>query len=123
ASVTIPELGTITAAVPPIVVLTSNRTRDLHDALTRRCIYHWIDFPQPERVLEIVRRRVAGAREPLVLQAAETVGRLRDLDLVKPPGVAELIDWVSALTMLGINRIDAETAALTRRAVVKHRER
>lgn len=121
-SVTIPELGTITAAVAPIVVLTSNRTRDLHDALTRRCIYHWIDFPRPDQVLEIVRRRVGGASEPLVLQATETVTRLRDLDLVKPPGVAELIDWVSALTMLGMNRIDPETAALTWGAVVKNRE-
>jgi len=122
ASVTIPELGTVTAAVPPIVVLTSNRTRDLHDALTRRCLYHWIDFPAPERVLEIVRRRVRNAGEPLVLQAVETVGRLRDLDLVKPPGVAELIDWVSALTALGINRLDAATASLTWGAVVKNRD-
>jgi len=121
-AVTIPEIGTIAAAVPPVVVLTSNRTRDLHDALTRRCIYHWIDFPGPEQVLRIVRRRVASAAEPLVVQAAETVGRLRALDLVKPPGVAELIDWVGALTMLGVNRIDRETAALTWGSVVKNRE-
>jgi len=121
-AVTIPELGTITADVAPIVVLTSNRTRELHDALTRRCIYHWIDFPEPERVLEIVRRRVAGAAPELVLQATESVGRLRDLDLVKPPGVAELIDWVSALTMLGVNRIDATTASLTWGAVIKNRD-
>lgn len=121
-SVTIPELGTVRAALAPIVVLTSNRTRDLHDALTRRCIYHWIEFPSPAQVLEIVRRRVAGAAEPLILQAAQTVGRLRDLDLVKPPGVAELIDWVGALTMLGINRIDPATASLTWGAVVKNRE-
>lgn len=121
-SVTVPELGTITAAIPPIVVLTSNRTRDLHDALTRRCIYHWIEFPSPERVLHIVRRRIPDAAEPLVLQATQTVGRLRQLDLVKPPGVAELIDWVGALTMLGINRIDAQSATLTWGAVVKNRE-
>jgi len=121
-AVTIPELGTIAAPVPPVVVLTSNRTRDLHDALTRRCIYHWIDFPQPEQVLAIVRRRVPHAAEPLVLQATRTVGRLREFDLVKPPGVAELIDWVGALTMLGINRIDAEAASLTWGAVVKNRE-
>ncbi len=121
-TVTIPEFGTIVAAVPPIVVLTSNRTRDLHDALTRRCIYHLIDFPDTERVLRIVRRRVAAANEPLVVQATETVGRLRGLDLVKPPGVAELIDWVGALTTLGVNRIDRETAALTWGAVVKNRE-
>ena len=121
-AVTIPEIGTITARVPPVVVLTSNRTRDLHDALTRRCIYHWIDFPGPEQVLEIVRRRVAGAAEPLVVQATQAVARLRGLDLVKPPGVAELIDWVSALTALGINRIDRETAALTWGSVIKNRE-
>ncbi len=122
ATVTIPELGTITATHRPIVVLTSNRTRDLHDALTRRCIYHWIEFPSPEQVLRIVRRRVAGASEPLALQATQAVGRLRSLDLVKPPGVAELIDWVGALTMLGVNRIDADNAALTWGAVIKNRE-
>ena len=122
ASVTIPELGTIHATQPPIVILTSNRTRDLHDALTRRCLYHWIDFPSPERVLEIVRRRVPRASEPLVVQTATAVARLRSLDLVKPPGVAELIDWVSAFTTLGVNRIDAEAAALTWGAVVKNRD-
>lgn len=121
-TVTIPELGTIRAEVPPVVVLTSNRTRDLHDALTRRCVYHWIEFPAPALVLEIVRRRVGGAAEPLVVQATESVARLRALDLVKPPGVAELIDWVGALTMLGINRLDRETAALTWGAVIKNRE-
>jgi len=121
-AVTIPELGTIRATHPPVVVLTSNRTRDLHDALTRRCLYHWIAFPDPEQVLRIVRRHVPRATEPLVLQATRTVGRLRDLDLVKPPGVAELIDWVGALTALGVNRIDAATAALTWGAVVKNRE-
>lgn len=121
-AVTIPELGTIRATHPPVVVLTSNRTRDLHDALTRRCLYHWIAFPGPEQVLRIVRRHVPQATEPLVLQATRTVGRLRDLDLVKPPGVAELIDWVGALTALGVNRIDAATAALTWGAVVKNRE-
>lgn len=122
ASVTVPEFGTIRAVERPIVILTSNRTRDLHDALTRRCLYHWIDFPAPERVLEIVRRRVAGASEPLVLDAVSTVGRLRTLDLAKPPGVAELIDWVSALTTLGIARLDARSAALTWGAVVKNRD-
>ena len=122
ASVTIPELGTIRATQPPIVILTSNRTRDLHDALTRRCLYHWIDFPAPARVLEIVRRRVPGASEPLVVQTANAVDRLRSLDLVKPPGVAELIDWVSAFTVLGVNRIDGETVALTWGAVIKNRD-
>lgn len=122
ASVTIPELGTIHATQPPIVILTSNRTRDLHDALTRRCLYHWIDFPSPARVLEIVRRRVPGASEPLVVQTASAVDRLRSLDLVKPPGVAELIDWVSAFTVLGVNRVDGGTAALTWGAVIKNRD-
>jgi MoxR-like ATPase len=122
ASVTIPELGTIHATQPPIVILTSNRTRDLHDALTRRCLYHWIDFPTPERVLEIVRRRVPGASEPLIVQAATAVERLRSLDLVKTPGVAELIDWVSAFATLGVSRIDGESAALTWGAVIKNRE-
>ncbi|MEZ3160527.1 MoxR family ATPase [Microbacterium sp. BWT-B31] len=122
ASVTIPELGTIRATQRPIVILTSNRTRDLHDALTRRCLYHWIDFPAPERVLEIVRRRVPGASEPLVLEAVGAVGRLRSLDLAKPPGVAELIDWVGALAALGLTRLDADTAALTWGAVVKNRD-
>jgi MoxR-like ATPase len=122
ASVTVPELGTIHATQPPIVVLTSNRTRDLHDALTRRCLYHWIDFPSPERVLEIVRRKVAGASDPLVLQATTAVGRLRSADLVKPPGIAELIDWVSALSVLGATRIDAETVALTWGSVIKNRD-
>lgn len=122
ASVTIPELGTIHATQPPIVILTSNRTRDLHDALTRRCLYHWIDFPGPARVLEIVRRRVPGASEPLVVQTANAVDRLRSLDLVKPPGVAELIDWVSAFTVLGVNRIDGGSASLTWGAVIKNRD-
>ena len=122
ASVTIPELGTIRATQRPIVILTSNRTRDLHDALTRRCLYHWIDFPSRERVLEIVRRKVADASEPLVLQAAGAVDRLRSIDLAKPPGIAELIDWVSALTVLGMSRIDPESVALTWGAVVKNRD-
>ncbi len=122
ASVTIPELGTVRATERPIVILTSNRTRDLHDALTRRCLYHWIDFPAPHRVLEIVRRRVPGASEPLVLQTVGAVARLRSIELAKPPGVAELIDWVSALTTLGLGSLDAESAALTWGAVVKNRD-
>lgn len=122
ASVTVPELGTVHARERPITILTSNRTRDLHDALTRRCLYHWIDFPSPSTVLEIVRRRVPGASDPLVLQAIDAVARLRSLDLAKPPGVAELIDWVSALTVLGLSRLDVESAALTWGAVVKNRD-
>ena len=121
-SVTVPELGTIRGAQRPIVVLTSNRTRELHDALTRRCLYHWIDFPEPQRVLEIVRRRVPEASEPLVVQTATAIARLRSLDLAKPPGVAELIDWVSAFTVLGVGRLDEESVALTWGAVIKNRD-
>ena len=94
ASVTIPEIGTITATHPPIIVLTSNRTRDLHDAVKRRCLYHWIDYPMPQRVVEIVRRRVAGSSQTLAVQVANAVSRMRDSDVQKPPGIAEAIDWV-----------------------------
>jgi MoxR-like ATPase len=122
ASVTVPELGTIRAAHPPVVVLTSNRTRDLHDALTRRCLYHWIDYPEPARVAEIVRRRVPGSAEPLALDAAAAVGRLRGLDMVKPPGIAEAVDWVAALSLLGVARLDAPAVEETWGAVLKNRD-
>ncbi len=105
-AVTIPELGTRRAALPPVVVLTSNRTRDLHDALKRRCLYHWIDYPDIERVAAIIRRRVPAAAEPLAGQVARGVARLRDLDLAKPPGVAEAISWAEALVVLGADRLD-----------------
>jgi MoxR-like ATPase len=101
AAITIPELGTFTAARPPVVVLTSNRSRDLHDALRRRCLYHWIEFPAPARAAEIVRRSVPGATEPLIRDATEFIGRVRGLELDKAPGLAETIDWVSALSALG----------------------
>ncbi len=122
AAVTVPELGTVRAAHPPVVVLTSNRTRDLHDALTRRCLYHWIDYPTPERVAEIVRRRVPDSAEPLALDAAAAVTRLRSTDLVKPPGIAEAIDWVAALTVLGVDRLDAAAVESTWGSVLKNRE-
>ena len=122
ASVTVPELGTIRAAHPPIVILTSNRTRDLHDALTRRCLYHWIDYPPPERIAEIVRRRVPSSTESIALQAAAAVDRLRSLDMVKPPGIAEAIDWVSALSLLGTHRLDAASAEQTWGSVLKNRD-
>ena len=102
AAITIPELGTIVAATPPIVVLTSNRSRELHDALRRRCLYHWIEFPAATRAAEIVRRSVPGAQEPLIRSATEFIGRVRGLDLDKAPGLAETIDWVSALSALGV---------------------
>src|SRR3954468_2381571 len=121
-AVTVPELGTIRATHPPVVVLTSNRTRDLHDALTRRCLYHWIDFPPPERVAEIVRRRVPASAEPLALDAATAVTRLRGLDVAKPPGIAEAIDWVSALTVLGVRRLDSRAVEATWGSVLKNRD-
>ena len=93
---TIPELGTTRAERPPIVVLTSNRTRDLHDALKRRCLYHWIDYPGLRTAVDIIRRRVPAARTTLVEQVGAAVGRLRSLDVQKPPGIAEAIDWVAA---------------------------
>jgi MoxR-like ATPase len=121
-TVTIPELGTRRAAVPPVVVLTSNRTRDLHDALKRRCLYHWIGYPDPRRVAQIVRRRVPGVGDPLADQVAAAVRRLRALDLYKPPGVAEAISWAAALQVLGIGALDEAAAARTLAAVVKYDE-
>ena len=103
ASVTIPELGTFVAERPPIAVLTSNRSRDLHDALRRRCLYHWIDYPEPAMAAEIVRRTVPGATTALIERATQFVVNARSLDLDKPPGVAETIDWVSALYALGVS--------------------
>jgi MoxR-like ATPase len=122
AAVTIPELGTRRAAFPPIVVLTSNRTRDLHDALKRRCLYHWIEYPDVERVAAIIRRRVPGAGGSLAGQVARGVARLRGLDLAKPPGVAEAISWAGALGVLGADGLDEASAARTVGAVIKYEE-
>ena len=121
-SVTIPEIGTITAAQPPAVILTSNRTRDLHDALKRRCLYHWIDYPSPEREVEIVRRRVPGTAVDLATEAAEAVRRLRGSDVQKPPGIAETIEWVAALELLGVERLDSSAAERTLGSVLKYRD-
>lgn len=110
-AVTVPELGTFVAQRPPLTVLTSNRSRDLHDALRRRCLYHWIDYPQPARAAAIVRRSVPGATAPLIEHATQFVGRARELDLDKPPGVAETIDWVAALITLGVSDL-VDPAAL-----------
>lgn len=121
-TVSIPELGTVRAAVPPTVILTSNRTRDLHDALKRRCLYHWIDHPGLEREVAIVRSRLPGVSETLAHQVVTAVQRLRTEDLVKPPGVAETLDWVAALQRLGSPELDLETAARTLGAVIKYRE-
>ncbi|MFG1812690.1 AAA family ATPase [Kribbella sp. NPDC049174] len=120
--VTIPELGTITAEVPPIVVLTSNRTREVHDALKRRCLYHWIDHPGLAREVEIVRTRLPEVSQRLAEQVARSVQRMRDLDLLKPPGVAETLDWARALDALGTDTLDVEAAAATLGAVLKYRE-
>jgi len=121
-TVTVPEIGTIAATHPPAVVLTSNRTRDLHDALKRRCLYHWIDYPSPQREVEIVRRRVPWASQRLAVEVAGTLERLRAGDVQKPPGIAEAIDWVSALDLLGIERLDAAAADRTLGSVLKYRE-
>jgi len=121
-SVTIPELGTRRAAFAPVVVLTSNRTRDLHDALKRRCLYHWIDYPGADRVAAIIRRRVPAAAAPLAGQVASGVARLRGLDLAKPPGVAEAISWTAALHMLGAEKLDEDNAEQTAGAVLKYSE-
>jgi MoxR-like ATPase len=121
-AITIPELGTFTAARPPIVVVTSNRTRDVHDALKRRCLYHWIDHPDFERELAILRVRAPGVGEALARQVAAAVAALRDLDLYKPPGVAETIDWAQAVAALNATTLDEETVAVTLGTVLKYRE-
>lgn len=118
-SVTVPELGTFAATSPPIVVLTSNRSRELHDALKRRCYYHWIDYPGVERSADIVRRRVPSAGSDLVRAATAFVTSARSLDLDKPPGLSEAIDWVTALQTLGVTRLDHADARATIGAIAK----
>ena len=122
ATVTIPEIGTITATHPPIIVLTSNRTRDLHDAVKRRCLYHWIDYPTSQREVEIVRRRVPGSSQTLAVQVANAVSRMRASDVQKPPGIAEAIDWLRALNLLGIEQLDAAAVSRTLGSVLKYGE-
>ncbi|HET6352786.1 MoxR family ATPase [Streptomyces sp.] len=121
-SVTVPELGTLRAASPPVVVLTSNRTREVHDALKRRCLYHWFDHPGFERELAIVRRRQPQVAERLAAQVTAVVQTLRTKELLKPPGVAETIDWAEALDALGATELDAELAVATLGSVLKYRE-
>jgi MoxR-like ATPase len=118
-AVTIPEIGTFTAARPPVVVLTSNRSRELHDALRRRCLYHWIDFPAPARAAEILRRSVPAANEPLITSTTRFLGRVRELDLDKAPGMAEAIDWLAALTALGIAELVRDGVVRTLSTIAK----
>jgi MoxR-like ATPase len=120
--ITIPEVGTIAAAAPPLVVLTSNRTRELHDALKRRCLYHWIDYPSLEQEVEIVTVRQPQVGEALARKVVAAVQRMREVDLAKPPGVAETIDWARTLEFLGETTLTAEAAELTLGSVLKERE-
>jgi MoxR-like ATPase len=119
---TIPEIGTVSAAEPPAVVITSNRTRELHDALKRRCLYHWIDFPELEREVAIIRLRAPGVSEALARSVAAAVERLRGLTLVKPPGAAEAIDWAQALMHLGAESANGDEGRATLGWAVKNRE-
>lgn len=121
-TVTVPEIGTISAAEPPAVIVTSNRTRDLHDALKRRCLYHWIEYPDLEREVEIIRLRAPEVPERLARSVAEAVAQLRELDLVKPPGAAEAIDWARALGLLGAAAASGDAARTTLGWAVKNRE-
>ena len=120
--VTIPEIGTIRAEEPPVVVLTSNRTREIHDALKRRCIYHWIDYPDFEREVAIVQRKVPEVPEALAADLAGAMEHLRSMDLFKPPGVAETLDWAEALVVLGTERLDPEVVEDTLGVILKYQE-
>ncbi|HKY47470.1 MAG TPA: MoxR family ATPase [Acidimicrobiia bacterium] len=120
--VTLPEIGTIKAVEPPVVVVTSNRTREIHDALKRRCLYHWIDYPTIEREVEILRTRQPDVDAKLGLQLAMAMADLRSLDLFKPPGVAETLDWAAALKVLGAHRLTVEAVEQSLGVVLKYRE-
>ncbi|MBS0444410.1 MAG: MoxR family ATPase [Proteobacteria bacterium] len=119
---TIPEYGTVRASAPPITIITSNRTREIHDALKRRCLYHWVDFPDVERELEIVRLKAPGASERLYRQVVEFIHRMRTLDLFKAPGVAETIDWTNALVALNTMRLDPQTVQDTLGVLLKYQD-
>jgi MoxR-like ATPase len=121
-AVSIPEIGEVRAKEPPLVVLTSNRTREVHDALKRRCLYLWLDHPDLQREIAILHSRLPGVPERLAAQVAGAVRKLRQLDLLKPPGVAETIDWARALQLVGARHLDVDTAAATLGAVLKYRE-
>jgi MoxR-like ATPase len=119
---TIPEFGTVVAAAPPVTLITSNRTREIHDALKRRCLYHWVDYPGVERELQIVRLRAPGASERLYRQVVEFVQRMRGLDLFKSPGVAETIDWTNALVALNTLQLDPASVQDTLGVLLKHQD-
>jgi len=121
-SVTVPELGTITAATPPFVLLTSNRTREVHDALKRRCLYHWLEHPSPERELAIIRQRLPHVPETLAGQVVAAARRMRQAGLLKPPGIAETLDWADALSVLERGELDAASIAMTLGSVAKYQE-
>jgi MoxR-like ATPase len=120
--ITIPEIGTIKATTKPLVILTSNRTRELHDALKRRCLYHWIGYPTAQRELEIVMLRAPGVAEILARKVVAAVHRLRELELAKPPGVAETLDWVASLNVLGASTLDSQSAQDTLGSIIKDRD-
>jgi MoxR-like ATPase len=121
-AITIPELGTIQAETPPIVIVTSNRTRDVHDALKRRCLYHWLEHPTYEREVAILRTRLPDVTDRLARDVARCVRAMRRADLVKPPGVAETLDWAQALQTLGIDTVDTESVAATLGTLLKYHE-
>jgi len=120
--VTIPEVGTVAAEEPPVVVITSNRTREIHDALKRRCLYHWIDYPSFEREMEIVTAKVPGIDQALAADLARAMEKLRNLDLFKPPGIAETLDWAAALNVLGAQVLSPEAAGDTLGVILKYEE-
>ena len=120
--VTIPEVATVKAKTPPVVVITSNRTREIHDALKRRCIYHWIDYPDFEREIAILHRKAPEVSDDLARELAKAMEQLRDMDLFKPPGVAETLDWGAALTVLGAHHLSPETVDETLGVVLKYQE-
>jgi MoxR-like ATPase len=120
--VTVPEVGTVSAESRPIVILTSNRTRELHDALKRRCLYHWIGFPSAQREIDIVTTRIPGVADTIARRVVAAVNRLRDMELAKPPGVAETLDWVASLGAIGADDLDHDAATDTLGAVLKDRD-
>jgi MoxR-like ATPase len=121
-TVTVPELGTIRAKVPPIVILTSNRTRDLHDALKRRCLYHWIEYPDIEQATKIIHTKLPDTNPLLIQEISAAVQRIRSLDIQKPPGIAEAIDWAHAAQLLGVKALTPEEIDTTLGSIVKYRE-